>query len=96
MDSWTVDSRTIQTRNTMNRHSYSLQKYAGTQSRHTCPSCGGKRCFTRYIDEEGYYPSIPKSVLLPKSARKVKLAYCIFSQKSVNLYANGNIYLIFH
>lgn len=34
-----MDSRTIQTRNTMNRHSYSLQKYAGTQSRHTCPNC---------------------------------------------------------
>lgn len=41
----------------MNRHSYSLQKYAGTQSRHTCPNCGGKRCFTRYIDEEGNYLS---------------------------------------
>lgn len=41
----------------MNRHSYSLQKYAGTQSRHTCPNCGGKRCFTRYIDEDGNYLS---------------------------------------
>jgi len=37
----------------MNRHSYSLQKYAGIQSRHNCPSCGGKRCFTRYVDENG-------------------------------------------
>ncbi len=37
----------------MNRHSYSLQRYAGIQSRHTCPSCGGKRCFTRYVDENG-------------------------------------------
>ena len=35
-------------------------------------------------------------VFLHKSVRKVKLAYCIFSQKSVTLYANGNIHLIFH
>ena len=37
----------------MNRHSYNLQKYAGVRSRHTCPSCGGKRCFTLYVDENG-------------------------------------------
>ena len=37
----------------MSRHSYSLQKYAGVQSRHTCPGCGGKRCFTLYVDETG-------------------------------------------
>ena len=32
---------------------FSLQKYAGTRSRHTCPACGGKRCFTLYVDENG-------------------------------------------
>ena len=32
---------------------YSLQKYAGVASRHTCPGCGGKRCFTLYVDESG-------------------------------------------
>jgi hypothetical protein len=32
---------------------FSLQKYAGISSRHTCPSCGGKRCFTLYVDEAG-------------------------------------------
>ncbi len=32
---------------------FSLQKYAGISSRHTCPSCGGKRCFTLYVDETG-------------------------------------------
>lgn len=32
---------------------YSLEKYNGLQSRHTCPSCGGKRCFTLYVDEAG-------------------------------------------
>lgn len=30
---------------------FSLQKYAGIRSRHTCPACGGKRCFTLYVDE---------------------------------------------
>ncbi len=34
-------------------HQYSLQKYAGPSSRHTCPACQGKRCFTLYIDENG-------------------------------------------
>ena len=37
----------------MSLHSYNLQKYAGVRSRHTCPSCGGKRCFTLYVDENG-------------------------------------------
>ena len=32
---------------------YSLQKYAGTSSRHTCPACGRPRCFTYYVDEDG-------------------------------------------
>lgn len=32
---------------------FSLQKYAGIRSRHTCPACGGKRCFTLYVDENG-------------------------------------------
>lgn len=31
---------------------YSLQKYRGPSTRHTCPSCGRPRCFTRYVDEE--------------------------------------------
>jgi len=30
---------------------YNLQKYMGIASRYTCPSCGRKRCFTRYVDE---------------------------------------------
>jgi len=32
---------------------FSLQKYAGIKSRYTCPACGGKRCFTLYVDENG-------------------------------------------
>ena len=35
------------------RRCFSLEKYAGIRSRHTCPSCGGKRCFTLYVDEAG-------------------------------------------
>lgn len=49
MDSWTSDKPL----KTMPQHSYRLQPYAGVQSRHTCPSCGRKRCFTLYIDEIG-------------------------------------------
>ena len=30
-------------------YEYHLQKYAGPTSRHTCPNCGGKRCFTLYV-----------------------------------------------
>lgn len=35
------------------QRSFSLEKYRGTASRHTCPGCGGKRCFTLYVDEAG-------------------------------------------
>ena len=34
-------------------YEYHLQKYAGPASRHTCPGCGGKRCFTLYVDSQG-------------------------------------------
>ncbi len=34
-------------------HTYSLQPYEGPGSRFTCPTCGGTRCFTRYVDENG-------------------------------------------
>ena len=34
-------------------HTYSLQPYEGPGSRFTCPACGGKRCFSRYVDENG-------------------------------------------
>lgn len=32
---------------------FSLQPYAGKQSRHTCPQCGRRYCFTYYVDEFG-------------------------------------------
>lgn len=31
-------------------HKYSLQKYTGRNSRHTCPKCGRAHCFTLYVD----------------------------------------------
>ena len=39
---------------------YTLQKYKGTATRHTCPSCGDKRSFTYYVDESGtpLHPSV--------------------------------------
>lgn len=39
--------------NCSNYKQYRLQKYDGISSRHTCPQCGGKRCFTLYVDEAG-------------------------------------------
>ena len=34
----------------MSAHRYILQPYKGMSSRHTCPGCGKKKTFTRYID----------------------------------------------
>ncbi|HEX8287852.1 MAG TPA: DUF6371 domain-containing protein [Pyrinomonadaceae bacterium] len=34
-----------------------LEKYRGNRSRHTCPSCGQKKQFARYIDDSGEYIS---------------------------------------
>ena len=31
--------------------SYQLQKYAGRNTRHSCPNCGKEHCFTLYVDE---------------------------------------------
>ena len=38
----------------MSEYRFHLQKYvAGKNTKHTCPQCGRKRCFVRYVDEEG-------------------------------------------
>ena len=38
----------------MSEYRFHLQKYiAGRNTKHTCPQCGRKRCFVRYVDEEG-------------------------------------------
>lgn len=33
---------------------YSLEKYQGIGSRHTCPKCGRAHCFVLYVDEGGH------------------------------------------
>lgn len=37
----------------MDNYKYSLQKYSGRDSRHTCPACGRPHCFTLYVDAAG-------------------------------------------
>lgn len=37
----------------MNEYRFRLQPYKGISTRHTCPECKQKRCFSRYIDTEG-------------------------------------------
>ena len=39
---------------------YSLQSYKGIATRHACPSCGNKRSFVYYVDEENtpLHPSV--------------------------------------
>ena len=34
----------------MNEHRYQLERYRGRGTRYTCPQCGRKYTFTRYID----------------------------------------------
>ena len=36
----------------MSEYRFHLQKYK-LGNRYACPQCGRKRCFARYIDEEG-------------------------------------------
>lgn len=36
----------------MNEYRFHLEKYR-LGNRYTCPNCERKRCFTRYIDDEG-------------------------------------------
>ena len=40
--------------------SYSLQRYKGTATRHTCPNCGDRRSFAYYVDEQDtlLHPSV--------------------------------------
>ena len=36
----------------MNTYRYTLERYRGLSTRYTCPQCGRKHTFTRYIDTE--------------------------------------------
>ena len=37
----------------MTQHQYSLEPYSGKRSRYTCPNCGDRHSFVRYIDPSG-------------------------------------------
>ena len=37
------------------QYTYSLEKYNGPGTRHTCPACGKRREFARYVDADGHY-----------------------------------------
>ena len=37
----------------IDNHRFRLQKYKTKSDRYTCPQCGRKFCFTRYVDSEG-------------------------------------------
>ncbi len=39
----------------MANFTFTLEKYHGTASRHTCPNCNARREFSRYIDANGKY-----------------------------------------
>ena len=36
----------------MTTHRFILEPYKGIATRHTCPACHRKRCFSRYVDTE--------------------------------------------
>ena len=36
----------------MNTYRFTLERYRGISTRYTCPQCGRKHTFTRYIDTE--------------------------------------------
>ena len=38
-----------------NNYRYQLERYRGRGSRYTCPQCGRKQSFTRYIDTYNIY-----------------------------------------
>lgn len=53
------------------RDMYSLEKYKGLSSRHTCPNCGKSKVFVRYVDELGRY----LSPLVGRCNRESKCGY---------------------
>lgn len=53
-------------------YKYTLEKYSGPGSRHTCPGCGRKREFTRYVDA---VTGEPLSPLVGKCNRSSRCKY---------------------
>lgn len=50
---------------------YRFEKYRGAKTRHECPNCHRKRCFTLYVDEEGK----ALSPLVGKCDHEIKCGY---------------------
>ena len=46
----------------MNTYRFILEKYRGISTRYTCPQCGRKHTFTRYIDTENNNNYLSKRV----------------------------------
>ena len=46
----------------MNDYRYQLERYRGVSTRYTCPQCGRKYTFTRYIDTENNNQYISENV----------------------------------
>ena len=63
-----------------------LEKYRGTKSRYTCPSCGARHSFVRYKDERGDY--IDESV-----GRCNRESKCGYHKKPKHFYAENPNYL---
>ena len=55
----------------MNTYRYTLEKYRGLSTRYTCPQCGRKHTFTRYIDTDNTI-AYPKGTLFNAKYRSPK------------------------
>lgn len=53
-------------------HRYTLEKYKGPGSRHTCPGCGNAKVFTRYIDSQTSEHLAPS---VGRCSREIKCGY---------------------
>lgn len=61
-----------------------LEKYKGRKTRHTCPSCGKRHTFTRYIDEQGNY-------IADHVGRCDRESKCGYHYKPKDYYSDNNI-----
>lgn len=66
-------------------HRYTLEKYKGPGSRHTCPGCGKTRVFTRYIDSQTGEHLAPS---VGRCSREIK---CGFHYKPKQYFADHGI-----
>ncbi len=54
-----------------------LEKYHGTKSRYTCPSCKSRHSFVRYIGDDGNYLSDDVGRCNPKRNYKKPPEICV-------------------